>query len=93
MKSLGDEGGRLFIFSITHGSPADSVLDQIGNQMMKGDIIVDGGNEHYQNSERRNKELMERFGVAYIGMGVSGGYQSARYVVAMVIRFRILNFS
>lgn len=65
------------------------MLDQIGNQMMKGDIVVDGGNEHYQNSERRNKELMERFGVAYIGMGVSGGYQSARCVVAIVIRFRI----
>lgn len=78
MSSLGSSGGRLFIFSITHGSPADSVLDQIGDMMKKGDIIVDGGNEHYQTSERRNRELREKLGVAYVGMGVSGGYQSAR---------------
>ena len=85
MKSLGDEGGRLFIFSITHGSPADSVLDQIGGQMKEGDIIVDGGNEDYRNSERRNRELRAKIGVAYVGMGVSGGYQSARCVVTKIL--------
>lgn len=88
IKSLGEEGCRLFIFSVTHGSPTDSVLDQIKDQMKKGDIVMDGGNEYYQNGERRNKGLMERFGVAYIGMGVSGGYQSARYVLARVIYSR-----
>jgi 6-phosphogluconate dehydrogenase len=83
MDSLGGgepagEQARLLVFSITHGWPADSVLDKIGDYLARGDIILDGGNEWYQNSERRNKELRERKGVKYIGMGVSGGYQSAR---------------
>lgn len=73
-------GGRkqkLLIFSITHGSPADSVLDQIKADLKKGDIILDGGNEHYRNTERRQRDL-EPLGVHWVGMGVSGGYQSAR---------------
>ena len=67
----------LFIFSITRGSPADSVLEKIENELKEGDIVIDGGNEHYRNTERRQKRLAPK-GVKWIGMGVSGGYQSAR---------------
>ncbi|KAJ5041437.1 hypothetical protein NUH16_003401 [Penicillium rubens] len=78
-RSLDGQGERkLFIFSITHGYPADSVLSQIKQDLKKGDIILDGGNEHYRNTERRQKEC-EEIGVSWIGMGVSGGYQSARH--------------
>lgn len=77
VKSLEVADRKLFIFSITHGPPADSVLAQIKDSLKKGDIILDGGNEHYRNTERRQKEL-EPLGVEWIGMGVSGGYQSAR---------------
>lgn len=79
MSSVGQipQGNRFFIFSITHGWPADSVLDKIRNGLRRGDIIMDGGNEHYRNTERRQKEL-ESKGVSWIGCGVSGGYQSAR---------------
>ncbi|KAL2000188.1 hypothetical protein VTN02DRAFT_3444 [Thermoascus thermophilus] len=77
-KSLEGKGERkLFIFSITHGHPADSVLSMIKHDLKKGDIILDGGNENYRRTERRQKEL-EPLGVSWIGMGVSGGYQSAR---------------
>ncbi|KAE8144838.1 6-phosphogluconate dehydrogenase [Aspergillus avenaceus] len=77
-RSLEGQGTRkLFIFSITHGNPADSVLDQIKHTLKKGDIILDGGNEHYRRTERRQKECAE-IGVNWIGTGVSGGYQSAR---------------
>lgn len=77
-QSLGQEGTpKLFMFSITHGNPADSVLKKIKSELKKGDIILDGGNEHYRNTERRQKECAE-MGVHWIGMGVSGGYQSAR---------------
>ncbi|KAF7585469.1 hypothetical protein BBP40_010874 [Aspergillus hancockii] len=77
-KSLEGQGERkLFIFSITHGDPADSVLSQIKPALKKGDIILDGGNEHYRRTERRQKEC-EEIGVSWIGTGVSGGYQSAR---------------
>ena len=76
-KSLEVADRKLFIFSITHGQAADSVLSQIKDSLKKGDIILDGGNEHYRNTERRQKEL-QPLGVEWIGMGVSGGYQSAR---------------
>ncbi|KAI0119562.1 6-phosphogluconate dehydrogenase, decarboxylating [Daldinia grandis] len=76
-KSLDSQPRKIFIFSITHGWPADSVLDKIRDDLKAGDIILDGGNENYRNTERRQKEL-ESKGVKWIGMGVSGGYQSAR---------------
>lgn len=76
-KSL--EGGerKLFMFSITHGHPADEVLKLIKPDLKGGDIVLDGGNEHYRRTERRQKECKE-IGVSWIGVGVSGGYQSAR---------------
>lgn len=77
VNSLGKDDNKLFVFSITHGSPADEVLKSLSPFLKKGDIILDGGNEWYLNSERRQKELGEK-GVGYVGMGVSGGYQSAR---------------
>ncbi|KAI2615353.1 6-phosphogluconate dehydrogenase, decarboxylating [Hypoxylon sp. NC1633] len=76
-KSLDSQPRKIFVFSITHGRPADSVLDKIKDDLKEGDIILDGGNENYRNTERRQKEL-ESKGVKWIGMGVSGGYQSAR---------------
>ncbi|KAI0849986.1 6-phosphogluconate dehydrogenase, decarboxylating [Daldinia vernicosa] len=76
-KSLYSQPRKIIIFSITHGWPADSVLDKIRDYLKAGDIILDGGNENYLNTERRQREL-ESKGVKWIGMGVSGGYQSAR---------------
>lgn len=77
-KSLEGQGERkIFLFSITHGDPADSVLKTIKGDLKKGDIILDGGNENYRRTERRQKECQE-IGVSWIGLGVSGGYQSAR---------------
>jgi 6-phosphogluconate dehydrogenase len=68
---------RLLLLSITHGHPTDEVLAAIHKLLTKGDIILDGGNEWYLDTERRQKE-MDELGVHLIGMGVSGGYQSAR---------------
>lgn len=76
-KSLDVCERRLFIFSITHGPPADSVLEKLEHDLKKGDIIMDAGNEHYRSTERRQKEL-EPKGITWIGLGVSGGYQGAR---------------
>jgi 6-phosphogluconate dehydrogenase len=78
-KSLeGKTERKLFLFSITHGHPADSVLGMIKHDLKAGDIILDGGNENYRRTERRQRECAE-IGVHWIGMGVSGGYQSARH--------------
>lgn len=77
VKSLDTAPRKLFMFSITHGWPADSVLDKIKDNLKEGDIIIDGGNEFYRNTERRQREL-EKKGVHWIGTGVSGGYQAAK---------------
>ncbi|KAJ5993671.1 hypothetical protein N7451_009395 [Penicillium sp. IBT 35674x] len=76
-QSLEGAEHKLFMFSITHGDPADSVLNMIKGDLKKGDIVLDGGNENYRRTERRQKECAE-IGVYWIGVGVSGGYQSAR---------------
>jgi 6-phosphogluconate dehydrogenase len=79
MKSLDNDKRqpRLLLLSITHDHPADEVLASIRQYLNKGDIILDGGNEWYLDTERRQKE-MDELGVHFIGMGVSGGYQSVR---------------
>lgn len=45
--------------------------------MQEGDIIVDGGNEWFPNSQRRAKEL-EAKNIMFVGMGISGGEEGAR---------------
>lgn len=80
--SLNKDSENVYVFSITHGAPADEVLKQLKPFLKKGDIILDGGNEWYRNTERRQRELAE-IGVSHIGMGVSGGYQSARHGPSM----------
>lgn len=44
----------------------------------KGDIIIDGGNSEYQDTQRRTKSLAEK-GLLFVGSGVSGGEEGARY--------------
>lgn len=75
-KSLGDKR-KVFLFSISHGNPAESVLDKIKSNLNDGDIVLDGGNEDYQRTQKRQEEC-GKIGVHWIGMGVSGGYQAAR---------------
>lgn len=68
---------KVFVFSLPHGSVGDTVLGGLMPYLDKGDIILDCGNELWQNTERRQAKCYTR-GVRYIGMGVSGGYQAAR---------------
>ncbi|KAL9109798.1 MAG: hypothetical protein Q9227_005667 [Pyrenula ochraceoflavens] len=69
---------RVFVFSIPHGDVADKTIDGLSPWLTKGDIIMDASNELWTNTERRQRRL-EPNGIHYIGMGVSGGYQSARH--------------
>ena len=68
---------RVFVLSIPHGTVGDGVVEALDPYLSKGDIIIDGANEHYLNTQRRQGKMLNR-GVMYIGMGVSGGYQAAR---------------
>ncbi|KAI3323058.1 6-phosphogluconate dehydrogenase [Xylariaceae sp. AK1471] len=68
---------KVFVFSTPHGEPADKCVESLKPHLKAGDVIIDCGNEHWENTERRQRDL-DRKGVHYIGCGVSGGYQSAR---------------
>ncbi|KAK8492457.1 hypothetical protein V6N13_080611 [Hibiscus sabdariffa] len=67
------------------GSPFDQTIKTLSTYMEKGDCIVDGGNEWYENTERQEKE-MSRLGLLYLGMGVSGGEEGARHGPSLMSR-------
>ncbi|GFH15709.1 6-phosphogluconate dehydrogenase, decarboxylating, partial [Haematococcus lacustris] len=59
------------------GAPVDQTIVQLSKYMEAGDIIIDGGNEWYENTQRRKEEVAKK-GLLYLGMGVSGGEEGAR---------------
>lgn len=67
---------KVFFFSLPHGSVGDTVVGGLMPYLEKGDIIVDCGNEHWENTERRQGKCVTK-GIRYVGCGVSGGYQAA----------------
>jgi 6-phosphogluconate dehydrogenase len=54
------------------GAPTDQVLEALAAQLVPGDLLVDGGNAHYQDSQRRAAALAAR-GLQFVDAGVSGG--------------------
>eukprot|EP00884_Botryococcus_braunii_P014026 jgi/Botrbrau1/22624/Bobra.176_1s0052.1 len=68
---------RRVIILVKAGAPVDATIKGLIEYMEPGDIIIDGGNEWYENTERRAKEV-EAKGILYLGMGVSGGEEGAR---------------
>lgn len=75
LKSL--QTPRTILLMVKAGSPVDSVIKQLLPHLSEGDILIDGGNSHFEHTERRSKEL-ESSGIRYVGMGVSGGEEGAR---------------
>lgn len=74
-QSLGSP--KVFLFSLPHGGPGDGVVKTLTPYLSKGDIVIDGSNENYTVTQKRQGWLQSR-GVSYIGMGVSGGFSGAR---------------
>ncbi|MFP7280456.1 decarboxylating NADP(+)-dependent phosphogluconate dehydrogenase [Exiguobacterium indicum] len=68
---------RKIFMMVTAGSAIDSVIESLLPHLETGDIIMDGGNSHFLDTERRFDEL-QRHGIEYIGVGVSGGEVGAR---------------
>ena len=69
---------RSVVILVKAGSPVDSTISALSEYMESGDCIIDGGNEWYKNTERRIQEVSHK-GILYLGMGVSGGEEGARY--------------
>jgi 6-phosphogluconate dehydrogenase len=74
VKSL--ERPRKAILLVKAGDPVDWTVNQIKPFMEDGDIIIDGGNSYFMDTERREKELKAE-GFNFIGSGVSGGEKGA----------------
>ena len=58
------------------GKPVDTVIGEIAPLLEKGDVMIDGGNSLFTDTQRRGKEL-EGTGIHFVGMGVSGGEEGA----------------
>ncbi len=67
---------RKVMMMVKAGAAVDELIDKLIPLLEPGDVIIDGGNEHYTNTERRTK-YVESKGLLYIGTGVSGGEEGA----------------
>ena len=70
------ERPRRILMMVKAGSATDAVIDNISEYLEEGDLLIDGGNSQFQDTERRVRQL-ESKSFGYIGMGVSGGAKGA----------------
>ncbi|GAA3629102.1 NADP-dependent phosphogluconate dehydrogenase [Lactobacillus hamsteri] len=70
------EKPRKILIQIMAGNPVDQTLQKLLPLLDKGDILIDGGNSNFHDTTRRFEE-MEKHGIHFIGMGVSGGEEGA----------------
>ncbi|ESU30451.1 6-phosphogluconate dehydrogenase [Bacillus sp. 17376] len=70
------EKPRKILMMVKAGAATDATIEQLKPHLDKGDIIIDGGNTYFVDTQRRNKELSE-LGFHFIGTGVSGGEEGA----------------
>jgi 6-phosphogluconate dehydrogenase len=69
---------RRMMLLVMAGPAVDDFIEKLLPYCDPGDIIIDGGNSHYPDSNRRTKYLKEK-GIRFVGTGVSGGEEGARY--------------
>src|SRR5205085_1895991 len=67
---------RIAMITVKAGGPVDAVIGQLAPLLEKDDVIIDGGNSLFTDTQRRNKEL-EGKRIHFVGMGVSGGEEGA----------------
>src|ERR1700754_4848069 len=66
------ERPRRAIVMVKAGRPTDAVIEELAAHMEPGDVIIDGGNAHFEDTRRREAELRGR-GINFVGAGISGG--------------------
>ncbi|MCW8132721.1 MAG: NADP-dependent phosphogluconate dehydrogenase, partial [Planctomycetota bacterium] len=74
VKSL--ERPRRILVMVKAGGPVDAVIEELKPHLEPGDIVIDGGNSHYPDTDRREAYLAPT-GLKFFGMGVSGGEEGA----------------
>ncbi|MGI8638674.1 MAG: NADP-dependent phosphogluconate dehydrogenase [Pyrinomonadaceae bacterium] len=69
---------RKIMLLVPAGKIVDGVIENLLPHLEKGDIVIDGGNSHFVDTETREKYLADK-GIEFIGVGVSGGEEGARH--------------
>jgi 6-phosphogluconate dehydrogenase len=67
---------RKIFMMVKAGDAVDKTIDQLIPHLDKGDIVIDGGNSYFEDTNRRELKLKEK-GINYLGCGVSGGEEGA----------------
>ncbi|WP_405157567.1 NADP-dependent phosphogluconate dehydrogenase [Paenibacillus sp. FSL H8-0283] len=70
------ESPRKILIMVQAGKATDATIEQLLPYLDEGDIIIDGGNAYFPDTQRRSKELEDK-GIRFIGTGVSGGEEGA----------------
>ena len=68
---------RAVMLLVPAGAPVDAVLDELAPRLEAGDLVVDAGNSHFTDTDRRAARMAGQ-GLLFMGMGVSGGEEGAR---------------
>jgi len=67
---------RRIMIMVKAGVPVDEVIKQLQPYLEKGDLVIDGGNSYFKDTERRSETLSEK-GINFMGVGISGGEEGA----------------
>ncbi len=78
------QGRKIFWIMITAGKPVDDMIKTLLPHLKRGDIVIDGGNSFFKDSIRRGK-LLEKKGIQFLDVGVSGGIEGARHGACMMV--------
>ncbi len=69
---------RIVMMLVPAGAPVDAVIHEVLPYLSRGDVLIDGGNSYYRDTDLRGQALADR-GIVYLGVGISGGEQGARH--------------
>lgn len=69
---------RKVMFMVKAGQPVDQLIEECLPYLEKGDIVIDGGNSYFHDTQRRYLALKDK-GVLFVGAGISGGEEGARH--------------
>ena len=75
---------RVVFLMVTAGEAVDQVLSDLRPLLEPGDVVIDGGNSHFQDSQRRSASLADA-GLVFMGTGVSGGEEGARTGASVMV--------
>ena len=78
------EKPRVVWIMLPAGEAAENVLNEVSKYVQKGDIVIDGGNSNWKDTERRFKKFKKR-GIKFLGIGVSGGIIAFEHGYPMMV--------